>query len=406
MSNHQFFLGRQPIVGRDLELVAYEFLFRNNQINAAAVFDDVSASATVIQHMFADLGLKAALGDKQGFINLPEALLMSDAIEMLPQERVVLEILETVQLTPGVLTRCQELREAGYMLALDDVVELGDAQKAVLPLVHMVKLDVLALGREEVADLVGTLRPYNITLLAEKVETLEQYHFCRDLGCDLFQGYFFAKPIILTGKSVQPSTMVLMKLLGLIAADVEVEELERALKHAPGVALRLLKMANSAAFGAVRTISSLRQAIVMLGRVRLNRLVQVMLFSQQNGTAATSDPLLQTAVVRGRLMEGLAGALGWAKLRDRAFMVGMLSLVDTLFHQPMTEVLGLLNLEDSVRDALLHRSGELGSLLALVTASENAEGGAAMALLQDFPQLDFEQFNRAQIEALKWANSI
>ena len=356
--------------------------------------------------MFADLGLETALGDKQGFINLPEALLMSDVIEMLPRERVVLEILETVQLTPSVLARCQELHAAGYMLALDDVVGLTEAQKAILPLVKLVKLDVLALRQEEVVDLVHALRPYGVTLLAEKVETLEQYDFCREIGCDLFQGYFFAKPIILTGRSVPPSAVALVKLLGLIAADAEVKELEHALKHAPSLALRLLKMSNSAAFGGLRKVSSLREAILMLGRVQLNHLVQVMLFAQQSGTPMTSDPLLQTAVIRGRLMEGLAGALGWAALRDRAFMVGMLSLIDTLFHQPMTEVLDLFNLEESLQDALLHRIGDLGTLLQLVTASENADGEVAMALLKHFPQLDFNLFNRAQVEALKWANNI
>jgi c-di-GMP-related signal transduction protein len=399
MTGNQFFLGRQPIVGRNRELVAYELLFRESNANAAKIFDDVTASATVIQNMFSDLGLQAALGDKQGFINLPEALLMSDIIEMLPRERVVLEILETVQLTPSVLTRCQELHAAGYMLALDDVVGLTEAQKAILPLVKLVKLDVLALRQEEIVDLVRDLRPYGVTLLAEKVETLEQYHFCREIGCDLFQGYFFAKPIILTGTSVQSSVVALLKLLALIAADAEVEELEHALKQAPSLALRLLKMSNSAAFGAVRKVSSLRQAILMLGRVQL-------LFAQQSGTTITSDPLLQTAIVRGRLMEGLAGALGWSTLRDRAFMVGMLSLIDTLFHQPMTEVLDLFNLEESLQNALLHRIGDLGTLLELVTASENADGEAAMALLEHFPQLDFDQFNRAQVEALKWANNI
>jgi c-di-GMP-related signal transduction protein len=406
MIDNQFFLGRQPIVDRNRELVAYELLFRASKANSATILDDVAASATVIQYAFSDLGLQAALGDKQGFINLPAALLMSDVVEMLPQERVVLEILETVQLTPSVLARCQQLRAAGYMLALDDVVDLTEEKKAVLPLVKLVKLDVLALRQEEVVDLVSNLRPYGITLLAEKVETLEQYNFCRDIGCDLFQGYFFAKPIILTGRSIQPSALALLKLLSLIVADADVEELEHALKQAPSLTLRLLMMANSAAVGMTRKVSSLREAIFMLGRVQLSRLVQIMLFAQQSGTAVTSDPVLQTAVVRGRLMEGLAGALGWSALRDRAFMVGMLSLVDTLFHQPLTEVLDLLNLEESLQNALLHRSGNLGILLQLVEASENADGEAAMTLLQHFPGVDFDQFNRVQVEALKWANNI
>ena len=170
--------------------------------------------------------------------------------------------------------------------------------------------------------------------------------------------------------------------------------------------LRLLKTVNAAAFGMKKTVSTLREAIFMLGRVRLSRLVQIMLFAQQSDVAIAADPVLQTAIVRARLMEELADALDWAALRDRAFMVGMLSLIDTLFHQPMTEVLDLFNLEERLQDALLHRIGDLGTLLQLVTASENADGEVAIALLKHFPQLDFNLFNRAQVEALKWANNI
>ncbi|HEY1856763.1 EAL and HDOD domain-containing protein [Acidocella sp.] len=406
MSDSQFFLGRQPIVGRDRELTAYELLFRSSTANAATVLDDVAASATVIQRTFLDLGMPAALGDKQGFINLPASLLMSELIEVLPRERVVLEILETVPLTPDVLARCQELQEAGYTLALDDLVELTPETLAALPLVKLAKLDMVTLSREQVVDLVRDLRPYGLTLLAEKVETLEQYDFCRDLGFDLFQGYFFAKPVILTGRAVPPSALALLKLLGLIVADVENEVLEHALKQAPSLTLNLLKMVNAAAFGMAKKISTLREAIFMLGRVRLSRLVQIMLFAQQSGAAVTSDPLLQTAIVRGRLMEGLADALGWTKLRDRAFMVGMLSLVDAVFQQPMPDLLALINLEESLQNAIMHRSGQLGTLLQLVMASESADGAATLALLPHFPGLNADEFNRLQVEALQWANTM
>jgi c-di-GMP-related signal transduction protein len=314
-TNNQFFLGRQPIVGRNRELIAYELLFRSSRANAAVVLDDVAASAAVIQYAFSDLGVQSALGDKKGFINVPEALLMTDTIEVLPQDRVVLEILESVRLTPSVLARCQQLRAAGYTLALDDVVELTEEKKLVLPLVTFVKLDLLALRQEEIVDLVRNLRPYGVTLLAEKVETLEQYHFCRDIGFDLFQGYFFAKPIILTGRAVQPSTPALLRLLDLVRAGAELEVLEHALKQTPSLTLRLLKMANSAAAGRAQKISSLREAILMLGRRQLSRLVQIMLLAQQSDAAMTSDLVLQTAIAQGRLMEKLAE---WARLADAA----------------------------------------------------------------------------------------
>ena len=139
-----------------------------------------------------------------------------------------------------------------------------------------------------------------------------------------------------------------------------------------------------------------------------------MLFAQQNaqrsgqksGAAVTSDPLLQTAIVRGRLMEGLADALGWTTLRDRAFMVGMLSLIDAVFQQPMMDLLALINLEESLQNAIVHRSGRLGILLQLVTASESADDAATLALLPHFPGLTADQFNHLEVEALKWANQI
>jgi EAL and modified HD-GYP domain-containing signal transduction protein len=370
------------------------------------VLDDVAASATVIQHTFLDLGMPLALGDKQGFINLPTALLMSDLIEVLPPERVVLEILESVTLTPEVLTRCQQLQEAGYRLALDDVVGLAPDRLAALPLVKLVKLDIMALCREQIIDLVRDLRPYGLTLLAEKVETLEQYEFCRELGFDLFQGYFFAKPVILTGRTVPPSSLALLRLLGLIVADADAEELEHALKQAPSLTLHLLKMVNAAAFGMKKKISTLREAIFMIGRMQLSRLVQIMLFAQQSGRAMTSDPVLHTAIVRARLMEGLADAVGWPTLRDHAFMVGMLSLIDVVFQQPMADLLDLINVEENLQSAIMHRSGRLGCLLQLVIANETEDGLGLPALLSQFPQLQADRFNQLQVEALQWANRI
>jgi EAL and modified HD-GYP domain-containing signal transduction protein len=144
----------------------------------------------------------------------------------------------------------------------------------------------------------------------------------------------------------------------------------------------------------------------MLGRVRLSRLVQIMLFAQQSGAAVASDPLLQTAIVRGRLMEGLADVLGWTALPERAFMVGMLSLVDAVFQQPMTDLLALINLEESLQNAILHHNGQLGTLLQLVVASESPDDAATLALLPHFPGLTAEQFNRLEVEALQWANTV
>ncbi|SFZ74202.1 EAL and HDOD domain-containing protein [Chitinimonas taiwanensis] len=408
MSTPQFFLGRQAIVGRQRELFAYELLFRTSQHNAAAVTDDVAASAAVMQHAFTGLGLQAVLEDKLGFINLSEPLLMSEVIEVLPRERVVLEILETVALTPAVIERCRALKATGYRLALDDVIGFTPAQQAILPLLEVVKLDVLAMPPEQTAALVKALKPCGVKILAEKVDSPAQHDFCHQLGCDLFQGYYFARPTILSGKPVQPSAMLLLKLLGQVAADAEIDELEDTLKHAPDLTVQLLRLVNSVAFGLPRKIASVRTGINLLGRAQLHRWLQIMVFAQQSGGRMASDPLVQTAAVRGHLMELLAEALrpGQLQLADQAFMVGMLSLVDALFGHPMPTVLQALNLEAPLQQALLERSGWLGRLLSVVEALETGSAADIDAHLAALGGLSADALNHMQVQALHWASQL
>jgi EAL and modified HD-GYP domain-containing signal transduction protein len=403
MIDEQFFLGRQPIIGRNRELVAYELLFRSSHENAATVVDDFAASAAVIQYTFSDLGMAKALGEKQGFVNVSQAMLMSDAVEVLPPDRIVLEILETVPITGEVVARCRQLRSAGYSFALDDVVEITEAYRQLLPLISVAKLDLKVIGEADIARTAANLRLFGVKLLAEKVETQEQYDFCRNLSFDLFQGYFFAKPVVLTGRMVQPSALILLKLFALTAADTELDEVESALKQAPDLTVRLLKLSNLSASRNSPKISSIRSAIKVLGRRQIHRFLQIMLFAQQSGTTAASDPLVQTALSRGCLMEGLANARGWSAIKDRAFLVGMLSVVDALFGQPLAEIVCLLNLDDSLQNALLRREGQLGTLLRLAEASERADSQMAITLMKQLNLSDLRQLNRMQVESFKWA---
>jgi EAL and modified HD-GYP domain-containing signal transduction protein len=406
MSGSQFFLGRQPIVGRARELEAYELLFRSGSRNKAVISDDDSATAAVIQHTFSDLGMQSALGNKKGYINLSKTMLLSDLVFLLPPEQVVLEILETVTLSTDVLDRCRDLSQAGYRLALDDVVDINQAMVNILPFITVVKLDVLAIPPATLTDLVRQLHPSGVRLLAEKVETAEQYEHCRRLGFHLFQGYFFAKPEIVSGRSIQPAIITLLKVFNLASADADIEELESALKQEPDLTLRLLRMANSAAFGRMNKISTLRDAVKLIGRARLGHLVQIMMYAHRSQVSLATDPLVQTAVMRGRLMEGLAEALHWRALKDRAFMVGILSLVDALLGKPIGEILELLKLEDSLEAALLRREGDLGRLLQLVESSESQSGESTLSLMGDLGLANLDQFNRIQINALKWAGML
>jgi EAL and modified HD-GYP domain-containing signal transduction protein len=205
---------------------------------------------------------------------------------------------------------------------------------------------------------------------------------------------------------VTPQAMVLLRIFALTSADAELDELETALKQAPDLMLRLLNMANARILPSSTRVSSIRNAIIVLGRAQINRFVQILLFAQQSGGNFASDPLVNTAVIRGCLMEGLAVARGWATIKDRAFMVGMLSLADALFGQPLAEIVARLNLAEELQNAMLRHEGKLGMLLLLAEASDGVGGAAAIAFMEQLNISELRQFNRMQVEALKSASNL
>ena len=198
MPNSSRYLGRQAIVDRQQQLVAYELLFRSSPANFALVRDDLLASAEVLRNAFGELGSADVLGQFPGFINASADLLQDAILDQLPAERLVLEILETVTVTEALLQRMALLRQRGFRLALDDVIHLGPDQTAMLPLVDIVKVDVAAVETERLPALMAQLSDFDGTLLAEKVDSREQFERCRDLGFHWFQGYFHGRPVVLS----------------------------------------------------------------------------------------------------------------------------------------------------------------------------------------------------------------
>lgn len=403
----QLFLGRQPILDRNQQLFAYELLFRSGSNNFAEVTDGVQATATVIANAFSELGVAAALGKHRGFINVDEQFLFSDMLELLPRHAVVLEILETVPPTPAIIDRCRALKAAGFTLALDDVVQLEPEFAELLSLVEIVKVDIQPLSRVQLMQLSMKLKPMGKQLLAEKVDSREQMELCLKLGFTLFQGYYFAKPTIIAGKKLDHSQLSLMKLMGLLLGDAETSELEAALKPEPGLTVNLLRMTNSVGAGCTERITSLGHAITVLGRRQLQRWLQLLAFASGK-ESATGNPLLQMAATRGRLMELLADEVspGDPALADRAFMVGIMSLMPALVAQPIEEIVAPLGLARDVRDALCNGSGRLGALLQITESSESGDVARLGSALAGLPGLEPKAINRAQTMALQWANEI
>jgi c-di-GMP-related signal transduction protein len=405
--DQEIFLGRQPILDRNNQLCAYELLFRNGQKNAASVTDDLGATANVVINAFIEFGVEQALGPYKGFINCDERLLMSDAIEALPPEKLVLEVLETVEITPPLVERCRELKARGFTLALDDFVDVTDAYRPMLALADIVKVEILPFDAPRLADTTRRLRQWPVQLLAEKVDARDQADHCMQLGYQLFQGYYFAKPTVISGRKVGHSQLTLMRLLNLIVQDAETTALETVLKQEPGLTLNLLRLTNSVATGVRTKITSPRHAVTMLGRRQLQRWLQLLLYTNPAG-GGTGSPLLQMAATRGRLMELIATRLHGANsdVAENAFMTGILSLMPAVMNMSMEEILHSINLGAEVNDALLMGIGELGALISLAEALESGDGQCCHDITAQLPKLDSTTVNNCLTEALAWAAKI
>ena len=407
MVGEKFFLGRQPILNRSQQIVGFELLFRSAESLLAANFLDTHvASASVILNALSDFGFQDVLGRHKGFFNVTYEMLMSDAVELLPKEQVVIELLETILVDQEVVARCRTLKSLGFKLALDDHVFSPDFA-SIYQLVDIVKLDVLEIPPGDLAGIVRKLRAWPLTLLAEKVESAEQYAVCSALGFDLFQGYYFARPVILKQNRVDIGKLTMLRLMEQVMAEMELSEIEETFKQNPGLTYNLLRLVNSVAIGLRVRIKTLRHALMVLGLEQLKRWITLALYASNDSSGAQS-PLLEIAATRGKLLELLVQSLpspGGKELSDRAFMTGILSLIDVLFEVPMAELVEKLNLVDDVRDALLQRSGGLGRLLLLAEKLELADFAAVNQQLEE-SGISLDQLLTAQLETITWSDRL
>ncbi len=402
---NRFFLARQPILNRAQQLIAYELLFRDTTLNEALVTDGAAATATVIAHA-SELGLEYVVGQQLAYVNVDTAALMSDFIRFLPHSRVILEILESVKATPEVLARVSELKRAGFKFALDDVIATSDDVQKLQVLVDVIKVDIHHVAPGALPALTRALQGGNKMLLAEKVETRAEFEQCLQLGFDYFQGYYFARPVILSGKKIAPSELAILRLLDLIDAGADNGEIERSLKHDALISLNLMRLVNTPAVGASRRIDTLGQALFVLGRRQLQRWLQILLYVQPGPAPQFTSPLLQMAATRGKLLELMVQKLrpGQRSCADIGFTVGIMSLMDALFSIHMGELLKTVKVQDEVREALLFRQGVYGTMLTLIEGLERAEFGPALLRTLHELQLSAADLHAIQLAAFEWVN--
>jgi EAL and modified HD-GYP domain-containing signal transduction protein len=390
------FVGRQPIYRDGIEVFAYELLSRNSELNRAAFTDGDKATAQLLLNTFIDIGLDQVVGSNLAFVNVTRNFVLSEYCSALPKDRVVLEVGAAVD--PPLFEALSRLSKAGYSIALDNFF-YEDHLQPLVDVADIVKLDVQALDRETIAEQADALRGFKKKkLLAQKVETHEDYEYCKNLGFDYYQGYFFCKPQVVSQTTIPANRLSTLHMLARLQdPKISIEELEHAVGQDIAVSYRILRYLNSPIQALPRKVDSIRHAITMVGTGLISTWASLILME-----AIEDKPreLMVTAMVRAHMCQQLGTAM-YQRNVDQFFTVGLLSMIDAMTDRPMNEALEVLPLIDEVKNALLQQDGLMAAALDCVRAYERCDWDHTSC-----PNLDEAKIREAYLRAVTWARSV
>ncbi len=390
-------VARQPIFDAHLQVVAYELLYRAAGAAPALADDPKQLAARLILGAVFDVGLRQLVGDRPAHINVPVEVLATVPDLPLNPRRVVIQVSDGITVDEQALRHLTSLRKTGFRVQVDDYNGTTE-DYALLACADLVRVDVEQLGSAQLGRCVRTLRGYPVRLIAGKVATREQFELCRELGFEFFQGHFLQTPELASARHVHSARLTVLDLMGRLSdPDASAESIERCISRDVGFSYRILKCINSSYFQMPRQISSIREAVVLLGLAELQKLCWLMLLA---GLEGQPDSLCIQALTRARMCESLCIAAG-RNGADSYFMTGMMSSLDAILRMPMEEALGTLSLSRPVISALLWHEGEMGSALWCVTSYERADWSGAQ-----FAALEMEQVAAAYLHAVAWAENV
>jgi EAL and modified HD-GYP domain-containing signal transduction protein len=365
----QVYIARQPILDVDSNIFAYEILYRNAN-KQSEINNDRHASASVISSILNKFGTKKLLGDKKAFIKIDEKFLLNDIIFSIPKDFFVFSLFSNMELNERIIERIEQLKEKGYILALDNIkLQKHTLTKYESVLDKFSYIKIFIEDHDYTLDIVQKLKSKAITIIGVKIEDEVTYKQASILGCDAFEGYYFAQPKILENDEYNPSRLAVFKLYNLLMEDVNIDELATEFENNPEIVVQLLQFINSAAFHFRKKISSIHDVIVLIGRIQLAKWLMLMIYSKSVSSFTETSPLMLMVKNRTELMEHILKEVepqAGSNMLGEAFMVGALSLMDTLFGLPVEELLDNINISDEVRGALLRDEGLFGDIYKVV----------------------------------------
>lgn len=396
------FVARQPIFDRYQKIYGYELLFRSGLEN---FFDqgldiDFASSKTLLDTLLL-FGIDQLTQGKKMFLNFSKKVLLSEVAFALPKEQLIIELLETIQPEPEVIAVCKKLKKNGYILALDDFQYVPDYQP-LIDLTHIIKVDFQLTQGHERKELIQRNRNKKIKYLAEKIESYEEYKEAVNIGYSYFQGFFFCRPLIVSGKDVPSYKLNLFQALQeLNQSYMDVKKIEEIILRDVSLSYKLLRFINSAAFGIPGEIRSIRQALLLLGIVEIKKWMSLIVLSQIGSDSP--EELLVNSIVRAKFCETIADQ---TKLKHRKydfFIMGLFSFIDIFLNRSMAEILAELPIAADIKEALLGIPNDLRPVLDLIIMYEQGKWDS-VAEISNKLELGSGKILANYLAAIKWVN--
>ncbi len=381
MENHivvdDVYIGRQPILDKESNIVAYEILYRKNKIFnfCDSKLDDFELTANVLSIALNNIGVNKLIDNKRGFINVNETLLNHSIIENIPKEKFYLELLDTAKITDTLIGKMDELIKDGYIFVLDDFTFSKDnfeKYKVLFPRVKYIKADLQTNSMHNMEQIIKHLNKFNIRFLAEKVETKQEFEQLKKMGYELFQGYYFSKPDILKTKKLDPSKVEIINILDMIYNGSDLPMIIKKFEKHPVININLLKFLNSAYFSFKNDIHSIKQAITLLGINKLKNWLILLLYIN-NGNDPYENPLFVMIKNRSDFMLEILKYTKFdnEKNREEIYLTGLLSKIDLILNSDIQSALNEMHIDIKIQKAIINKEGLTGDILSLAEANEN-----------------------------------
>ncbi|MFT8389996.1 MAG: EAL domain-containing protein [Sporolactobacillus sp.] len=404
MSPLDIYVARQPIYDRRMTVFGYELLYRSGSKNYFEGIDDATATATLLNNSILVMNFDELTDGTRGFINFSEGFLKAEFPKLISPNKIVIEILERVQITEQVIEACKALKKSGYTLALDDFTfDPSIIKSGLLQYIDIIKIEFSLTNLKQQLTLMKQCDPH-IQFLAEKVETQNEYAIARRMGYELFQGYYFSRPIIMNDHDIPSLNHIMLQIISeLKNPETDYERLTEMFQADVGLAYKVIRLANTVNYGTKTTIGSVRQALTRVGLIDLEKWMSLLML--QDLKVKTNEEVIKNSLIRAKMMESLAACLPAPISANEYFMTGLFSQLDVILNKDMRDVIYSLPITEAIKRALTGEKNRMNDVLMLVAALQEADWQTAMPLLKTY-EISVQTCMAKYLDALKWVRTI